>query len=163
MICGIGIKVDLSSGVSDCICRSIGKDLKKDLKTFMNSPEKKGPRGPDRAHHHLVEADKLVMAFTADRTFQDLLTDVLFRPAVERQFEILGKVSSYISSATQALRFSIKWLCIKNFRNLLAHAHFRTDYAEVGNVAQNLLPTLLPTLEELFTDLDQQFRPFGRV
>ena len=31
----------------------------------------------------------------------ELLTDVLFRPAVERQFEILGKVSSPISNATQ--------------------------------------------------------------
>lgn len=52
---------------------------------------------------------------------------------------------------------------IKSFRNLLAHEYFRTDYAEVWNVVQNLLPALLPTLEQLFTDLDRQFGPDTNV
>ena len=154
----LGIKVDLGSGVPDSICRCIGKDLK----TLMKRPAKKRPRVPDRAHH-LARANKLITAFTADRTFHDLLTDVLFRPAAERQFEILGKASSHVSSATQVRWLLIKFLCIRNLRNMLAHQYFRTDYAEAGNVAQNLLPTLLPTLEELFTGLDRQFSPYGRV
>ena len=111
----------------------------------------------------MVEAAKLILAFTAGRTFQDLLTDVLFRSAVERQFEILGEASSHISGTTQAQWPSIEWVRIKNFRNLLAHEYFRTDYAEVWNVAQNLLPALLPTLEDLFADLDRQFGPDARV
>ena len=51
---------------------------------------------------HMVEAAKFVPAFMAGRTFQDLLMDVLFRPAVERQSEILEEASSHISGATQA-------------------------------------------------------------
>ena len=126
------------------------------------SPKKDRPRDPDRARH-MLEAAKLVLAFVAGRTFQDLLTDALFRSAVERQFEILGEASSHISSATQAQWPSIEWVRIKNFRNLLAHEYFRTDYAEVWNVAQNLLPALLPTLEDLFADLDRQFGPDSGV
>ena len=126
------------------------------------SPKKDRPRDPDRARH-MVEAAKLILAFTAGRTFQNLLSDALFRSAVERQFEILGEASSHISSATQAQWPSIEWVRIKNFRNLLAHEYFRTDYAEVWNVAQNLLPALLPTLEDLFADLDRQFGPDARV
>ena len=126
------------------------------------SPKKERPRDPDRARH-MVEAAKLILSFTAGRTFRELLTDALFRSAVERQFEILGEVSSHISSATQALWPSIEWVRIKNFRNLLAHEYFRTDYAEVWNVAQHLLPALLPTLEDLFADLDRQFGPDANV
>ena len=126
------------------------------------SPKKDRPRDPDRARH-MLEAAKLVLAFVAGRTFQDLLTDALFRSAVERQFEILGEASSHISSATQAQWPSIEWVRIKNFRNLLAHEYFRTDYAEVWNIAQNLLPALLPTLEDLFADLDRQFGPDSGV
>lgn len=126
------------------------------------SPKKDRPRDPDRARH-MLEAAKLVLAFVAGRTFQDLLTDALFRSAVERQFEILGEASSHISSATQAQWPSIEWVRIKNFRNLLAHEYFRTDYAEVWNVAKNLLPALLPTLEDLFADLDRQFGPDSGV
>ncbi|GAB3858327.1 DUF86 domain-containing protein [Hymenobacter terrigena] len=126
------------------------------------SPKKDRPRDPDRARH-MVEAAKLILAFTAGRTFNDLLTDLLFRSAVERQFEILGEASSHISSATQVLWPSIEWVRIKNFRNLLAHEYFRTDYAEVWNIVQNLLPALLPTLEQLFADLDRQFGPDARV
>lgn len=48
---------------------------------------------------------------------------------------------------------------IKNFRNLLAHEYFRTDYAEVWNIARNMLPDLLSTLEDLFTELDREFGP----
>ena len=83
----------------------------------------------------------------------------MLRSAVERQFEILGEASSHVSSATQQLWPSIEWKLIKNFRNLLAHEYFRTEYTEVWNVAQNLLPALLPTLEDLFADLDRQFGP----
>ena len=126
------------------------------------SPKKDRPRDPDRARH-MVEAAKLILAFTADRTFQDFLTDALLRSAVERQFEILGEASSHISSTTQALWPSVEWGRIKNFCNLLAHEYFRTNYAEVWNVAQNLLPTLLPTLEALFADLDHQFGPDAGV
>ncbi len=111
----------------------------------------------------MVEAAQLILTFTAGRTFRDFLDDILFRSAVERQFEILGEASSHISPATQALWPSIEWVRIKNFRNLLAHEYFRTDYAEVWNVAHNLLPALLPTLEALFADLDRQFGPDARV
>ena len=51
---------------------------------------------------HIAGAAKFVPAFMTDRTFWDLLMDVLFRPAVERQSEILGEASFPISSATQA-------------------------------------------------------------
>ncbi|NML66720.1 DUF86 domain-containing protein [Hymenobacter sp. RP-2-7] len=126
------------------------------------SPRKNRPRDPDRARH-MVEAAKLIIAFTNGRTFQDFLNDNLLRSAVERQFEILGEAGSHISASTQVLWPSIDWISIKNFRNLLAHEYFRTDYPQVWHIATALLPGLLPTLEALFADLDQQFGPDASV
>jgi len=127
----------------------------------MNSRKAK-PRDPDRARH-MLEAAKLIIAFSHGRTFQDLLTDVMFRSAIERQFEILGEASSHVSAATQALWPAIDWIRIKNFRNLLAHEYFRTDHAQVWNIVRNMLPALLPILEELFSDLDREFGPDASV
>lgn len=107
----------------------------------------------------MLEAAQQIVSFTTNRTFQDFLNDKLLHSAVERQFEILGEAGSHISAATQAQWPAIDWVGIKNFRNLLAHEYFRTDYPQVWHIATNLLPGLIPTLEALFTDLDQQFGP----
>ena len=126
------------------------------------SPRKDRPRDPDRARH-MLEAVKLILQFTSGRTLQEFVTDPLLHSAVERQFEILGEASAHVSVATQKLWPSIEWARIKNFRNLLAHEYLRTNYAEVWNIAQNLLPALLPTLEALFAELDRQYGPDADV
>jgi len=111
----------------------------------------------------MLKAARLIASFTQGRNFQDFLTDELLQSAIERQFEILGESSSHVSTDTQALWPSVNWKQIKSFRNLLAHEYFRTDYVQVWNIATNLLPSLLPTLEDLFADLDQRFGPDAHV
>ncbi len=122
------------------------------------NPSKQRPRDPDRARH-MLEAARLIVEFTANRTFDDLLKDALLRSAVERQFEILGEASSHISASTRELWPSVDWKQIKNFRNLLAHEYFRTSYAEVWDIARNVLPGLIPTLQGLFALLDRDIGP----
>jgi uncharacterized protein with HEPN domain len=111
----------------------------------------------------MLAAAQSIIDFTTNRTFQDFLNDKLLHSAVERQFEILGEAGAHISAATQATWPSIDWISIKNFRNLLAHEYFRTDYAQVWHIATALLPGLIPTLEALFISLDQQFGPDASV
>ena len=126
------------------------------------SPKKGRPRDPDRARH-MLDAAKLIIEFPQGRTFQELLTNAMFRSAVERQFEILGEASSHVSAETQTLWPSIDWVKIKNSRNLLAHEYFRTNYVEVWSIACDVLPGLLPTLKDLFTELDHEFGPDANV
>ena len=111
----------------------------------------------------MVEAARLIVEFTRERTFSAFLADPLLRSAVERQFEILGEAGAHISVATQVLWPSIDWVSIKNFRNLLAHEYFRTDNSQVWHIAKELLPPLIPILEGLFASLDQQFGPDADV
>lgn len=83
--------------------------------------------------------------------------------ALERQFEILGEAAAHVSDATQQQYAAIDWRRIKNFRNLIAHEYFRIDYAQILYTAQHIIPQLLPLLEDLLTDLDQQFGPNAGV
>ena len=70
------------------------------------SRDKNRPRDPDRTQH-MLEAPRLITEFTEGRSFQELLTNAMFRSAVERQFEILGEASTHVLVGTQTLWPSI--------------------------------------------------------
>ena len=51
----------------------------------------------------MQQADSHIVQFTAGRTFADYVADVMFRSAVERQFEIIGEALAQIIAS---IRFS---------------------------------------------------------
>lgn len=126
------------------------------------SPNKSKPRDPDRVLH-MAEAARWISSKSVDLTLADLLADKTMQLALERQFEILGEAASHVSPTTQEQQPAIDWRRIKNFRNLIAHEYFRVDYAQILYTAQQIIPALLPLIEDLLTDLDQQFGPDARV
>lgn len=122
------------------------------------SAKKDKPRDPDRVRH-MLEAATLINEFVAGRRFEELLNDKLFQSAVERQFEIPGEACTHVSAATKQQWPAVDWQGIKDFRNIIAHEYFRTDYAEVWDVARHVVPPLLPMLAEIFERLDAEFGP----
>lgn len=126
------------------------------------NPNKSKPRDPDRVLH-MAEAARWIASQSANLTIVDLLADKTMQLALERQFEILGEAASHVSATTQQQRPDIDWRRIKNFRNLIAHEYFRVDYAQILYTAQQIIPALLPFMEDLLTDLDQQFGPDASV
>ena len=65
-------------------------------------PNKNRPCDADRARQ-MVESTELIISFSITRTFENLLTDIMLKSSVERQFGILREASSHISLAIQAL------------------------------------------------------------
>ncbi len=126
------------------------------------SLNKSRPLDPDRVLH-MVEATCWLIEQTADLTITDLLADKTMQLAMERQFEILGEAASHVSATTKQHYSAIDWRRIKDFRNLIAHEYFRVDYAQLLYTAQSIIPALLPLLESLLADLDQQFGPDASV
>lgn len=127
----------------------------------MNSSKSK-PRDPDRVLH-MVEAARWIANQATRLKLADLLADKTMQLALERQFEILGAAASHVSAPTQVQHPEIDWRRIKDFRNLIAHEYFRVDYAQILYTAQQIIPVLLPLIEDLLTDLDQQFGPDANV
>lgn len=126
------------------------------------SPNKSKPRDPDRVLH-MAEAARWIFSKFVNLTLADLLADKTMQLALERQFEISGEAASHVSPTTREQRSDIDWRRIKNFRNLIAHEYFRVDYAQILYTAQQIIPALLPFIEDLLTDLDQQFGPDASV
>ncbi|OGX82680.1 hypothetical protein BEN47_04555 [Hymenobacter lapidarius] len=107
----------------------------------------------------MVQAATLISEFVAGRTFENLLHDKLFQSAVERQFEILGEACTHVSKVTKQQWPTIDWQGVKDFRNVIAHEYFRTDYAELWYIAHHVVPPLLLMLREVFESLDREFGP----
>ncbi len=126
------------------------------------SLNKSRPLDPDRVLH-MVDAAQWLTEQTAGLTLANLLADKTMQLAMERQFEILGEAASHVSAATQQQQPAIDWRRIKDFRNLIAHEYFRIDYAQLLYTGQHIVPVLLPLLESLLADLDQQFGPDASV
>jgi uncharacterized protein with HEPN domain len=70
------------------------------------------------------EAADAIMGFTQGRSFDDYVADLMFRSAVERQFEIIGEALSQLARIDLALAARIlNFRQIVDFRNALIHGY----------------------------------------
>jgi uncharacterized protein with HEPN domain len=87
-------------------------------------------------------SSRIILQFTAGKSFDDYDTDALLRSAVERQFEIIGEAINRLSkidrSVSDALPDAPR---IVAFRNILIHGYDVIDNHVVWDVVQqNLAP-----------------------
>lgn len=89
------------------------------------------------------EAIDAILGFARGKTRSDLEKDLLFRSAVERQFEIIGEALSQLARRDEALAQQIPGLRhIIAFRNILTHGYAVIDNDRVWRVVQEDLTGL---------------------
>lgn len=100
-----------------------------------------------------VQAASHIRSFTVGRSFEDYLTDVYLRSAVERQLEIVGEAlnKARLSEATssEGIRHLGEWI---GLRNRIAHAYDRLAHQIVWDPITEDLPELLHDLARLLGD-----------
>lgn len=100
-------------------------------------------REPDAYLHDIDRAAKLIVQFTAGRTFIDYLEDRMLRSAVERQFEIIGEALAQLAKADAAKSAQIRECRrIIAFRNTLIHGYADVDNRLVWDIIESMLPAL---------------------
>ena len=98
------------------------------------------------------EAADAIMGFTQGRSFDDYVADLMFRSAVERQFEIIGEALSQLAGIDLAPAASIP-----NFRQISIHGYGdRIKDLTVWQTARNDLPTLRAQVAALLVELGEQ-------
>jgi uncharacterized protein with HEPN domain len=103
------------------------------------------------------EAADAIMGFTQGRSFDDYVADLMFRSAVERQFEIIGEALSQLARIDPALAARIPNLRqIVDFRNALIHGYDRIKDLTVWQTARDDLPTLRAQVAALLVELGEQ-------
>ena len=105
-----------------------------------------------------LQAAQRAARFVSGKTWADYESDELLRPAVERQFEIMGEALSRLSKVDPATALQVDDLPrVVAFRNLLIHGYASVDHKIVWGVLQGSLPALQTTLHDLLA----RHRPGG--
>ena|SRR5436309_12308697 len=99
------------------------------------------------------EACRLLLSFTAGKTFPDYCSNPLLRSAVERQFEIIGEALNKAVKLDKGLTSQISE-CEKiiAFRNFLIHAYALVSNETVWNIIETRLSVLQNEIDKLLTD-----------
>ena len=69
----------------------------------------KTPLGNRVGPLHIITAIKHIEDFVRDRSKKDLYDDIVFRSAIERQLEIIGKAANRLTDDLQANRSDVEW------------------------------------------------------
>jgi uncharacterized protein with HEPN domain len=97
--------------------------------------------------HDALTAAQYIQQFVDGRTFQEFLSDVYFRSAVERQFEILSESLKAAAIRDPKLRERFPELhAIIGLRNRIAHSYDELEEKTLWDAAIVELPTLVPRL-----------------
>ncbi len=103
-------------------------------------------KGDDANLWDMFQAAEAVVRFIQGRTFEDYLSDLFFRSAVERQIEIIGEAGRRVSDQFQSQHQEIPWQKIVAQRHVLAHEYDDIQHDLIWKVATVHIPVLISLL-----------------
>lgn len=100
------------------------------------------------------DAALAIQSFTADMNATAFVGSELVQAAVERKFEVIGEALSQLAKLDTVLANRIPDLPqIVAFRNQLIHGYATVNPGTVWNIAQQALPVLLASVQQLLDEL----------
>jgi uncharacterized protein with HEPN domain len=100
------------------------------------------------------DAALAIQSFTADMNATAFVGSELVQAAVERKFKVIGEALSQLAKLDTVLANRIPDLPqIVAFRNQLIHGYATVNPGTVWNIAQQALPVLLASVQQLLDEL----------
>jgi uncharacterized protein with HEPN domain len=100
--------------------------------------------------YDIQQAAALIAQFTDGRSYDEYLSDVMLRSAVERQFGIIGEALTQLSKLDAALAGRIsEYSRIIGFRNILIHGYASVNHRLVWGVVETGLSVLRQEVRDL--------------
>lgn len=104
--------------------------------------------------HDILQAAHGIRRFRDGKTYDDYVSDLMFRSAVERQFEIIGEALNQLGKFDPATQARVRnFRNIIGFRNILIHGYAELDDSLVWNALTTKLPQLEEDASELLAEL----------
>lgn len=97
---------------------------------------------------HLVEAAQKAIAFSENRSREELQEDELLRLALTKLVEIVGEAAKQVTAPTQQLHPQIPWAAAARMRDRLVHHYFDINLDVLWSTVTEDLPALLAALGE---------------
>ena len=96
--------------------------------------------------------------YTNGLTFEDFSNNFMVTEACLYNIQVIGEAVTHLPADIKENETEIPWKLIKGMRNRLIHEYFGTDLPLVWRVIKEELPSLLSSIEKLFSSLQQQDR-----
>ena len=99
---------------------------------------------------HILEEWRYVRSVVPDDArMYEYLSDETLKRAVSRSLEIIGEATKKIPADVKYQWSSISWRQMAGMRDKLIHDYMGINYLIVWDVAKNIIPTLIPQIEEI--------------
>ncbi len=99
--------------------------------------------------HHMLDATREVLEFSADKTRFDLDTDRMLCLSLIHLLEIIGEAAVGISSEFRKKYPQIPWIGIVGMRNRLIHGYYDINLDIVWKTVKEDIPSLKAELEKI--------------
>jgi len=104
--------------------------------------------------YDMLQSARGIRRFSEERTYDDYVSDLMFRSAVERQFEIIGEALNQLGKLDPATQARVRnFRNIIGFRNILIHGYAELDDSLVWNAVTDKLPELEEDVSKLLDEL----------
>ena len=101
----------------------------------------------------IVESIEKINRYTNNLHLPIFLSDEKTQVAVARNFEIMGEAVARMNNDFKVLNAHISWQSLKDFRNILIHAHEIIDYSLVWDTIKRELPFVHEQTKDLLNKI----------
>ena len=108
---------------------------------------KSSPKSQDAYLYDMLEAARLIRAYTSGVTYEAFAANNEKRDAVALRLSVLGECASKIDKATEATLPAIPFKHLRGLRNRITHDYGTVDFSIVWAVVQKDIAPLISTLE----------------
>ncbi len=115
-----------------------------------------------RSRNHLMRirdilyAAKKIIAHTEQLNFEAFSANEWTVDAVLRNFTIIGEAASHLTESFTSAHPEVPWADMRDMRNIVVHEYFGVDLSVVWNTIRNDLPVLIPMLEAILEEEQNQ-------
>jgi uncharacterized protein with HEPN domain len=103
----------------------------------------------------IVERGERIADYLDGVDFDRFALDTRTADAVERNLQVIGDAVKAIPADIQAMAPDVPWSLLARFRDVVTHAYFRLDPAELWNVATVEMPEIVIAVRRLRAALDE--------
>ena len=101
--------------------------------------------------HILEECQYVRSVVPDDAKMYEFLSDETLKRAVTRSLEIIGEATKKIPVDVKFRWNTISWRQMAGMRDKLIHDYMGINYMIVWDVAKNIIPVLIPQIEEIIS------------
>ena len=94
----------------------------------------------------LHEAVRRIVAYTAELSYEQFLSDLKTQDAVIRNLQVMGEAAKKLSPTVKRAHPYVPWKQMAGMRDRIVHEYFGVNYDIVWTVARDELPSLLPQI-----------------